>query len=259
MADEILLRRDGALAFVTLNRPDKHNAFNAAMWDRLAAVMAELAADDDLRCVVLSGAGGKAFSAGADIGEFEQRRSTAAQARAYATHIHGGITALASCRHPTIAAVRGLCVGGGLEVAASCDLRIAGAGARFGVPVKRLGLVVAYPELTPLVRLVGPARAKEILLEGNLYGAADAERMGLVNRVVPDDKVDEEAAASARRIAEGAPLAARWHKKFVDRLLDPAPLTAAEREENYRCFDTEDFKIGRRAFVAKTPPKFVGR
>jgi enoyl-CoA hydratase/carnithine racemase len=171
----------------------------------------------------------------------------------------GPSAALKTCRHPTVALIEGVCVGGGLEIAALCDLRICGESSRFGVPINRLGLVMAYPEIDGLRRLVGPAAALEILLEGRVFGAAEAREKGLVTRVVADDQVEAEAYETARRIAAGAPLVARWHKRFLARLEDPAPLSAAELEEGYDCYDTEDFRIGTRAFLAKTTPRFEGR
>jgi enoyl-CoA hydratase/carnithine racemase len=155
--------------------------------------------------------------------------------------------------------IHGVCVGGGLEMAAVCDMRICGESSRFGVPVKRLGLVMAYAEMKGLIDLVGRSVALEIALEGRVFGAQEAREKGLVNRVVPDDKVEEESAATARRIAEGAPLVARWHKKFARRLADPRPLTPEENAESYACFGTEDFRIGYRAFLAKEKPAFRGK
>jgi enoyl-CoA hydratase len=258
MSELVALQRDGDVATVTLNQPAKLNAVNNAMWDRLGELFGELDADPSVRCIVLTGAGEKAFSVGADISEFEQNRSSIAQARAYAQRTHGAMARIAGCRHPVIAKIRGLCVGGGLELALACDLRICGADSRFGIPVKRLGLVVAYSELKPLVDLVGPANAMEILLEGQIFGAGRAVAMGLVNRVVPDTELDAEVPATARRIAEGAPLVARWHKAFTHRLMDPAPLTPAEDDESYQCFETADFREGYRAFLAKRKPVFRG-
>ena len=257
--DLVRMERDGAVARVILDRPDKLNAVNNAMWDRLVGLFAELDADPSVRCVIISGAGERAFSVGADIAEFEENRSSVELARNYAQRIHGALGAIVGCRHPVIAEIGGLCVGGGLELACCCDLRIAGEGARFGIPVKRLGLVVAYFELKPLVELVGPANAMEILLEGQVFGAQRAYDMGLVNRVVPDAELAAEARASAARICDGAPLVARWHKKFTRRLLDPAPLTEAELDESFTCFGTEDFRTGYQAFLAKTKPEFSGR
>jgi enoyl-CoA hydratase/carnithine racemase len=259
MADLILVQRDGAVATVVLNRPDKLNAINKSMWQRLGEVMAELSAADDLCCVVLRGAGGKAFSPGNDIGEFETTRSTPEQAKAYGEVLHGTLGALKHCRHPTVALIEGICVGGGLEIAALCDLRICGESSRFGVPIKRLGLVMAYPEIAGLLRVAGRAATLEILLEGRVFGAAEAKNKGLVTRVVPDAQVEAEAYATAERICEGAPLVARWHKKFLARLEDPAPLSEAELDEGYDCYGTEDFRIGYRSFLEKTPPGFKGR
>jgi enoyl-CoA hydratase len=257
--DLVRVERQGEVARVTLDRPDKLNALNNAMWDRLGNLFAELDGDLSLRCVIISGAGERAFSVGADIGEFEDNRSSVERARSYAQRTHGALDAIARCRHPVIAEIRGLCVGGGLELATCCDLRIAGESGRFGIPVKRLGLVVAYSELKPLVDLIGPANAMEILLEGQVFGAQRAYDMGLINRVVPDDALAAEVEASAARILEGAPLVARWHKKFTRRLMEAAPLSAAEVDESYACFGTEDFRTGYQAFLAKTKPVFQGR
>jgi len=257
--DPILVTRDGAVATVALNNPDKLNALNQAMWQRLGNVMRELSAEENLRCIVLRGAGNKAFASGADISEFATERANSLQAKAYGESIHGAMRAIADCRHPTVALIQGVCVGGGLEIASMCDLRICGASSRFGVPVNRLGLVMAYGEMQGLMMLVGRATALEIVLEGRVFGAEEAREKSLVNRVVPDDKVIEEAYDTARRIADGAPLAARWHKRFINRLGDPRPLTEAERDESYACFDTEDFRIGYRAFLAKKKPEFKGQ
>ena len=258
MSQEILVDRDGFIATVTLNRPDKLNAMTKGMWRRLGEVFEELSADDGLRCVILRGAGSKSFSPGNDIAEFENERSNVEQARAYGTIMARTLEALKGCRHPTVALIEGICVGGGMEIAGCCDIRICGTSSRFGAPIKRLGLVMAYAEIGALLDLVGEAYASEILYEGSVFGAARAKEMGVVNRVVADDKVEEEAYAAARRIAEGAPLVARWHKKFMRRLKDPTPLTEEELDEGFACFGTEDFQIGYKAFLAKETPDFKG-
>ena len=259
MTDFIAVTRDGPIATVVLNRPEKLNALTKAMWSDLGFAIAALAADDALRCIVLRGAGERAFSPGNDIGEFATERANKAQAIAYGAVMRTTAEALAACRHPLVAQIHGICVGGGLEIAALCDLRICGTSSRFGVPIKNLGLVMAFPELAPLARLVGGSVALEILLEGRVFDAAEALQKGLVTRVVPDADVAAEARATAERIAEGAPLVARWHKRFARRLADPAPLTAAEHDECFDCFDTEDFRIGYAAFLAKQKPRFTGR
>ncbi len=257
--DTILVERDADIATVVLNRPEKLNALTRPMWRRLGDVFETLATEDDLRCVVLRGAGERSFAPGNDIGEFETDRSNVEQAREYGALMHRTLAAISGCRHPTVALIHGICVGGGLEIAACCDLRVCGTSSRFGVPINRLGLVMAYAEVGALLALAGRAVTLEILLEGRVFGAEEAFAKGLVTRIVDDARVAEEAYATARRIADGAPLVARWHKRFVQRLADPAPLTAEEIDEGFACFDTEDFRIGYRAFLAKQKPRFEGR
>jgi len=156
--------------------------------------------------------------------------------------------------------IHGPCAGGGLEIACMCDLRIAGESARLGVPINRLGFPIAYDELAALLPLTGRAVALEILVEGRMWGAGEALAKGLLTRVVPDAELEREAYASARRIAEGAPLVNRWHKRFVRRLApQPAALTPAEIEENFAYFATEDYRIGMEAFARKQKPRFKGR
>jgi enoyl-CoA hydratase len=259
MTDLIRTERDGAIATVVLNRAEKLNALTRPMWQGLGDAIRALSADDAVRCIVVRGAGEKSFSPGNDIAEFATERADKAQAIEYGRVMHATASALLDCRQPLVAQIHGICVGGGLEIAAMCDLRICGASSRFGAPIKNLGLVMAYPEMAALVRLVGAPVALEILLEGRIFDATEAKDKGLVTRVVADDRVAEEARASAERIAEGAPLVARWHKKFARRLADPRPLDTAELDEGFDCFDSEDFRIGYAAFLAKQKPRFVGR
>jgi len=257
--DTILVARDANVATVTLNRPHKLNALTKAMWRGLGSAVADLSADAGLRCIIVRGAGERAFSPGNDIGEFARERANREQARAYGAVMHATAGALAECPVPLVAQIHGICVGGGLEIAALCDIRICGESSRFGAPIKNLGLVMAYAEMAPLLRLAGEAVALEMLLEGRIFDAAEARAKGLVTRVVPDDQVAIEASATAARIAEGAPLSARWHKKFARRLANPAPMSAAEADECFACFDTEDFREGYAAFLEKRKPQFRGR
>jgi enoyl-CoA hydratase/carnithine racemase len=259
MEQPVLLQRDGAIATVVLNNPDKLNALNRQIWEQLGTVMRELSDEESLRVIVLRGAGDQAFAAGADISEFENERANAKQAKTYGEIVESTMRAVADCRHPTVALIKGACVGGGLEVASQCDLRICGESSRFGVPINKLGLVMAYGELQGLLALAGKAVTLEILLEGRVFSAAEAKEKWLVNRVVPDEEVEQETYATARRIAEGAPLVARWHKRFIRRLGAGGELSETERDEGFACFDTEDFQIGFRSFLAKAKPQFKGR
>jgi enoyl-CoA hydratase len=258
MESGILVERADSVATVTLNRPQKLNALDLGMWRDLDGAMRELSTDDTLRCIILRGAGRDAFAAGADVTEFATVRCDSGQARAYATVTQAALEAVAACRHPTVAMIYGACVGGGLEIASMCDLRICGASSRFGIPINRLGLVLCYAELERLIALSSNAVALEMLLEGRIFGAQDAYEKGLVTRVVADDAVEQETHAAARRIAQGAPLVARWHKAFVRRLAERPPLSEADLAENYACFDTADFQAGRQAFLNKTRPLFTG-
>ncbi len=259
MPGEILLSRDGPIATVALSNPGKLNALDLAMWKRLGQAMRDLDRDKELRCVVLRGAGSEAFAAGADISEFAKTRNNSKVARKYGEQLETTMDAIAACRHPTVAMIHGACVGGGVEIVSQCDLRVCGASSRFGIPINKLGLVVGYGEMQGLIGLVGRAAAMEILLEGRILSASEAKDMGLVNRVVADDKVEDEAQAAARRVAAGAPLVARWHKKFARRLASPRAIGKAERNEAYACYDTEDFREGVAAFLAKRKPEFKGK
>ena len=259
MSGEVLVERDGHVATVTLSAPDRLNAMNLAMWQGIADAFTVLDMVDDLRCIIMRGAGEKAFAAGADIAEFAKERFDRDSAQAYGAVMAEALEAIQNCRHPVVAMIHGACVGGGVELACCCDMRICGTASRFGVPVKNLGLVVALNEMQAVAAVVGRANALEIVLEGRIFDAQRAQQMGLVNRIVADDQVTAEVEATAQRIADGAPLVARWHKKFARRLSQPEALSAADIEESYDCFATEDFQTGYKAFLAKEKPEFQGR
>jgi enoyl-CoA hydratase/carnithine racemase len=261
MSGEILIMREGVVATVILSNPPKLNALTVAMWQAFTAAMVELSADDSLRCIVLRGAGTAAFAAGADMAEFATVRNTAEQGKVYHRElVYGALRAVGECRHPTVAMIHGACAGGGLEIACQCDLRIAGRSARFGVPINRVGFAIAYDELAALLPLVGRAVAQEILLEGRVWNAEEAQAKGLLTRLVADDELAAATAATVQRICDGAPLVARWHKQFIRRLTpQPAPLSAAEIDANFDYFNTEDYRIGYDAFINKHQPRFSGR
>ena len=259
MADEILFHRDGPVATVVLNRPERMNALNLASWRGLDDAFAQLERDSEVRCVVLRGAGTQAFAPGADIAEFDTDRATAAQAKAYDVVMRGALGRVRDCPHPTIAQIHGPCVGGGLELAAMCDLRLSAESGKFGVPISRISVVMAYPELAAIQRLIGPARMMEILLEARIVDAAEALRWGLIHRVVADDALDAEVQATVKRITAGAPLVHAWHKRFIRRLGEAGPVDEADLDECYRFLDTDDYREGIAAFKDKRRPVFTGR
>ena len=257
--ERISLTRDGAIATIALSNPDRLNALDKPMWQGLRDTMRAVSDDDSLRCIVLRGAGEKAFAAGADIAEFATERANASDAAQYGALVHEAMQAVAQSKHPTVALIQGACVGGGLEIAAMCDLRICGRSSRFGIPINRLGLTMGYGELQGLLSVVGRAVALEILLEGRVFDAAEACAKGLVTRVVPDEQVEREAYAAAERIAAGAPLVARLHKEFIERLTVRADLSREEWNRGFACFDTDDYREGVEAFLAKRKPRFTAR
>lgn len=259
MSERVRVSREGSIAVVTLDYSSRLNVLDRSGWEALATAVRGAAEDSAVRCILIRGAGSQAFSAGSDISVFPTQRLEREDVRSYGAVIESALTAISDCPVPTVAMIEGVCVGGGVEIAACCDLRICGASSRFGAPINRLGLTMSHAELRPLVRAVGPSAALEILLEGAIFGAVRAREMGLVNRVVPDAELEAEALNSARRIAAGAPLVNRWHKKFVRRLADPTPLSEEEIAEGYAAFDTEDYRTGVTAFLEKEDPEFEGR
>jgi enoyl-CoA hydratase/carnithine racemase len=259
LSGSIRTEQKGHVATITIENVAKRNAMSQAMWRDMGDAIGSLSRDLSLRCIILRGAGEQAFASGADIDEFETIRANKAAAIDFARHGHRAMHAVRDCPIPTLGAIRGVCVGGGLELAAFCDLRICTPDARFAVPIARLGAVLAYPELEGLIRLAGSNVALELLLEGRVIGADEALSKGLVNRVVAPERFDQEVAATAERICDGAPLSARFHKKAVERLRRPEPLTEAELAEGFACYDTSDYFVGYRSFLAKTKPNFEGR
>lgn len=253
------LNVQGEIATLILNNPQKLNAINLAMWQQLAAHVAEIGADQRIRCVVVRGAGEEAFAAGGDLEEFVTGRATLEQALHYHGQVAAALTAIAECPHPTVAMIRGACVGGGLEIAGACDLRLCGESARFGAPINRLGFSMYPGEMEGLLRLVGAAVLKEILLEGRIMAAREAYEKGLVNRVLPDAQLADEVSATARRIAAGAPLVAGWHKQWIRRLEDGRPLSDEEKAASFAFLGTEDYQEGLAAFLEKRKPNFKAR
>ncbi len=259
MTDAITVSTDGPVATVVLNNPDRMNALTLEAWAGLGEAMTAVSGDESLRCVVLRGSGDRAFSAGADISEFPDIRADAAQAREYGKVVADALSALTGCLHPTVAAIQGVCMGGGMEVACGCDIRVANASSRFGIPINKLGHAFAYAEMTTVLPVAGRDMVLELILEGRIMDAEEALRRGLLNRVVADEDFEDEIKATAERIASGAPLVNRATKKFLNRLDGSASLSAAEIDEGYALCDSDDYAEGLRAFLAKEKPLFEGK
>lgn len=248
-----------SIATVLISNSGHLNAITAAMWRALRQCFQEIAASPQLRVVVVRGEAG-AFAAGADISEFGQIRHSREQVRGYHEDlIAPALASVLHCPAPVIAAIDGPCVGGGLEIASVCDLRIASDRSRFGIPIQRLGFPLAPYEAAGLVSLVGKSVALEILLEGRVMPAKEAYEKGLVNRVVPIKDWQEEVNQSAARIAAGGPHAVRRNKWLIQLLCavdDKQRLSPAQREACWDFAETQDYERGVRAFLNKTPPKF---
>lgn len=258
MSDSVNLAIEAGLATITLNNPGKLNAINLDMWRELHRIVDLVSKNEDVRCVVLRGAG-ENFAAGGDLEEFQTLRATLDQALTYHEQVANALEAIQHCDHPTVAMIRGACVGGGLEIAAQCDIRICDSSARFGAPINKLGFSMYPGEMAGLLKLAGPALVAEILLEARILDAEEAARKNLVSRVVAPEKLDEEIAACVRRIMGGAPQVATWHKHWMRRLAHDLPLTDAEKAASFAFLGTEDYKEGLAAFLEKRAPNFSGK
>lgn len=260
MTEKVLTRIDGPIGRIVFNNPEKRNAVSLDMWTLVDAALDRYLADDTVRVIVLSGAGGKAFVAGADISKFESERASA-EAVAHYNQTTGRVYAkIHDYPKPVIAQIDGFCVGGGAALAVCCDIRVCGAGSQFSVPAAKLGLGYGYAGIERLVALVGPSFAKEIFFTADRFSADDAKFMGLVNRVVPDGEVEAYCTALANRIAENAPLTVGSVKAIVGEVVKPESARDLELCADLvkRCFDSQDYIEGRRAFMEKRKPNFVG-
>ena len=262
MDTPILLDRSGSIATVTFNRPDQRNAISYEMWCSLSEIMETLENDSSIRCVVFRGAGDRAFSAGADIKDFDEHRYDSTSAARYARAFESALDRIENVRCPTISAIQGYCVGGGLELATATDIRIAAKGSRFGVPVGRLGLTAGWDELRRMISVAGVPAVKYLVLSGRIIDIEDAERFGLVTKVVEDDEFEDAVQKLSTQIADGAPLSARDHKVMIRRLsVEPDTEKLSEYDFNlqFRVFDSADFREGVEAFKVKRRPQFRGK
>ncbi len=262
MANEkILTSKAGKIAHIIFNKPERHNAMSLDMWQRLADVMTELALDAEIRVVVLSGAGGKAFGSGADISQFDSERATAEGIANYERIAHQADAAVAEFPKPTIAKINGYCVGGGLGLALGCDIRLCSQDARFALPAAKLALGYSFEGVKKLIDAAGPANAAEIFYSARLFSADEALKMGLVNQVLPADELDTAVDDLAAIISNNAPLTQMAFKAAMKECAKPAAERdlARIRQMADACFASEDYKEGRRAFMEKRDPVFRGR
>jgi len=259
--DPLIVRHEPPLGWLVLNRPQVRNALNLRTWQRISEGVAELEGDPSVRVIVMRGATAEAFISGADISEFPAMRSDAAQARAYRDAPNRAVASMLQCSKPVIAMISGACVGGGVQVALACDIRIAARGTRFGVPAARLGLAYPLEGVIALTHTVGHANARDILLSARLFDADEAFAMGLVNRVTEPAELESAVRDYATRMATNAPLTMLAAKAAIrEALKDPDQRdTKSVSEQVARCFDSEDYREGVRAFLEKRRPNFSGR
>ena len=246
---------------ITFNNPAKRNAMSLDMWEGLGRALTELRDDENVRVVILVGAGDKAFVSGADISQFEKNRHNAAASEEYSRRSEAQRALLANFPKPTISCIRGFCLGGGMQVAMLTDIRIASENSQFGIPAAKLGIAYGYDGLRHLVSLVGPSWARLIMYTGMRIESKEALRIGLVDRVVADGELWNATMEIARTISENAPLAIQAAKITIAQVLkDPSARDMdAIKKIGMACMDSEDFREGRRAFMEKRPPRFSGR
>lgn len=254
----VYIERDGHVGTILLNQPRRRNALTLEMWEAVPTAVAELDADPAIRAIVIRGAGEDAFSAGADITEFAEKRSTPEKAMTYAARTHKAFDALSGCRKPTIAQIYGFCIGGGFELALSADVRVAGESAQFGITPARLGISLGWSDLRNLLWLAGPANAKEILLTAGRFSAARIKEMGLVNVVVPDGEVEVETRRLCEQVSDVSPASIRWLKEAIETVMrDPGITTVPNPDEKAaELFGGADFQEGVQAFLEKRKPQF---
>jgi len=261
LTDKLIARKEGAIGWVIFNNPARHNATSYEMWLSLPGVLEAYCLDPDVRVIVLKGEGEKAFSAGADISQFKEKRTGTEAVLEYNAAADKAVGALRECTKPVLAMIRGYCIGGGAGVAVSCDIRIAADDARFAVPAAKLGLGYRFDGIKRLTDIVGPSFAAEIFFTARQFSAQEALQMGLVNRVVPAADLEKYTLEYAATIAQNAPLTIASVKRALIECLhepDERDLESCQRLVE-ACYESEDYKEGQAAFMAKRKPAFTGR
>src|SRR6202008_1800865 len=258
--DKMLARKDGRVGYLIFNNPERHNAVSLDMWAATARILDDFAKDDDIRVVVITGAGGKAFVSGADISKFESERASKDAQKVYAETVERAQLSIEDYPKPTIAMIRGYCIGGGLGLAMCCDLRICSDNSRFAVPAAKLGLGYGYTGIKRLVDVVGPSSAKELFFTARQFDAEEARAMGLVNRVVPAAELEAYVQNYADTISQNAPLTVKAAKFIANETVrDESKRNMARCAELVEaCFKSNDYTEGRRAFMEKRKPAFTG-
>jgi enoyl-CoA hydratase/carnithine racemase len=256
----LLVEKKGATGWIVFNQPQKRNAINDAMWRGIPVAMRQFDADREVRCVAFRGAGTAAFSAGADISEFQQIRAERESVSQYDGLLDEVLHSIQDSRKPSLAMIHGFCMGGGLEIALACDLRYCGESAQFGIPAAKLGLAYNVEGHKRLLETVGQARAREIMFLGRRYDAAEAAAMGLIHRVVPDAQLEEFVAGILKTLGENAPLAIANSKTIIEEYVKASGLPDHKLMDAAidRAARSADYEEGRKAFMEKRKPKFRG-
>jgi enoyl-CoA hydratase len=258
--DKMLSRKEGGVGYLTFNNPERHNAVSLEMWEAASGILEEFKSDKDIRVVVLSGAGGKAFVSGADISKFESERSSKEAIGRYNVAVDKANTAVYEFPKPTIAMIRGYCIGGGVGLALCCDLRICSDNSKFGVPAAKLGLGYGFTGIKKLVDVVGPSFAKEIFYTARQFTAPEALAMGLVNRMLPEAELEKYVADYAATISGNAPMTVDAVKFIVGEVVKPESKRDLKKAADLvaACFASKDYIEGRKAFMEKRKPAFTG-
>ena len=258
--EKMLSRKEGGVGYLIFNNPERHNAVSLDMWEAAEGFLEEFKKDPNIRVVVLTGAGGKAFVSGADISKFDKERSSKEAIDRYNVVVDQANTAIYEFPKPTIAMIRGYCIGGGVGLALCCDMRICSDNSKFGVPAAKLGLGYGYKGIKKLVDVVGPSFAKEIFYTARQFTAAEAQMMGLVNRVLPGDELESYVKDYAETIAGNAPLTVDAVKFIVAQTVADESTRDLKKCDDMvqACFASKDYIEGRKAFMEKRKPQFTG-